>query len=414
MSSMFERPELNKIFLVYGNLDDMFISPDLQKNNFRPFLNSYLRSLGYEQIVFYSGAKNTGKYVLDDRSAVLAINKNKHKTGTATTDYNPSSSDCTPKKKRRILSPRAQSKEPAVTSNADSSLAQTSNQTTDNSSEVKLIYKQPKITPAEFLDDAKKIMADSRIKSAIVFTFFQDFVTDGSAPLQQYSELLSHLWDEYALNSNENICIFLAPQMDATSISHLFDSLTSGDVFRNRFFNNNKTINRSCTIHIGLPNQDEFRYMLDYLRIVGDSGKNITFKRSEMPKIVSSLMYLSREADREENRAGYLSSVYENIVWFLKQQDADAVSFWPVMKRICKGCTNPIVECVQGLRKSTSETIAQQKCIKSLLCSATRLDMQSLMELKNTIRQSSKKCRQWSTSPTDAQRERYMKKRLRT
>lgn len=61
MSSIFERPELNKIFLVYGNLDDMFISPDLQKNNFRPFLNSYLRSLGYEQIVFYSGAKNTGK-----------------------------------------------------------------------------------------------------------------------------------------------------------------------------------------------------------------------------------------------------------------------------------------------------------------------------------------------------------------
>ncbi len=80
MSSIFERPELNKIFLVYGNLDDMFISPDLQKNNFRPFLNSYLRSLGYEQIVFYSGAKNTGKYVLDDRSAVLAINKNKGMT----------------------------------------------------------------------------------------------------------------------------------------------------------------------------------------------------------------------------------------------------------------------------------------------------------------------------------------------
>ena len=93
------------------------------------------------------------------------------------------------------------------------------------------------------------------------------------------------------------------------------------------FFNDNKTINRSCTIHIGLPNQDEFRYMLDYLRIVGDSGKKISFKRSEMPKIVSSLMYLSREADREENRAGYLSSVYENIVWYLKQQDADVVEF---------------------------------------------------------------------------------------
>ena len=78
MSSVLERPELNKIFLLYGNLDDMFISPDLQKNNFRPFLNQYLRSLGYRQIVYYSGAKNVGKFVLDDESAMLAINKNKH------------------------------------------------------------------------------------------------------------------------------------------------------------------------------------------------------------------------------------------------------------------------------------------------------------------------------------------------
>lgn len=328
MSSIFERPELNKIFLVYGNLDDMFISPDLQKNNFRSFLNAYLRSLGYEQIVFYSGAKNTGKYVLDDHSAVLAINKNKGKTGTTANDNMPSPSDSAPKRKHRILSPRAQSQEAATAADsAAASHAQTTDRAADNSCDTKLIYKQPKITPAEFLDDAKKMIADSRIKTAIVFTFFQDFVTDGSAPLQQYSELLSYLWDEYALNSNENICIFLAPQMDTNSISHLFDNLTNGDVFRNRFFNDNKTINRSCTIHIGLPNRDEFRYMLDYLRIVGDSGKKITFKRSEMPKIVSSLMYLSREADREENRAGYLSSVYENIVWFLKQQDADVVRF---------------------------------------------------------------------------------------
>ena len=156
MSSIFERPELNKIFLVYGNLDDMFISPDLQKNNFRPFLNSYLRSLGYEQIVFYSGAKNTGKYVLDDRSAVLAINKNKGKTGTATSDYSPAPSDSAPKKKHRILSPRAQAQESLVSNNAISAPSQTTSSTTDILSDSKLIYKQPKITPAEFLDDAKK------------------------------------------------------------------------------------------------------------------------------------------------------------------------------------------------------------------------------------------------------------------
>lgn len=328
MSSIFERPELNRIFLVYGNLDDMFMSPDLQKNNFRPFLNSYLRSLGYEQIVFYSGAKNTGKYVLDDQSAVLAINKNRNRgTRAELSPASATSGDAAPKKKHRIRSPRAAAADVQSETVTQTQLAPEApqEQPQQSQTETKLVYKQPKITPAEFLDDAKKMMADSSVQTAIVFPFFQDFVTDGSAPLQQYSELLSHLWDEYALSSNKNICIFLAPQMTADSISHLFDTLTNGSVFRNRFFNDNNTINRSCTLHIGLPNQDEFRYMLDYLRIVGDDGKRISFKRSEMPKIVSSLMYLSREADREENRAGYLSSVYENIVWYMKQQEGDTV-----------------------------------------------------------------------------------------
>ena len=85
----------------------------------------------------------------------------------------------------------------------------------------------------------------------------------------------------------------------------------------------------------------------------------------------------------------------------------------PDMKRICRACTNPTAGCVHGLRKSTLEIIAQQKCIRSLLCSAARLDMQLLTELRNTTRQYSKICLRWSISLTDVQQERYMKKRLR-
>ena len=298
MSSILERPNLNKIFLIYGNLDDMFISPDLQKNNFRPYLNVYLKSLGYKKIVFYSGAKNTGKYVLDDESAVLAINKNKRQT---------TQNENSDKPKRRILSPRAKQQNNEEIKKQEQQVKEDAEKSSENINvqNNKMVYKQPKITPAEFLDDAKKMMADSSIKTAVVFTFFQDFITDNSAPQQQYSELLSHLWDEYTLNGNENICIFLAPQMNAESISGMFDKLQSGDVFRNRFFNDNKTINRSCTMYVGLPNQDEFRYMLEYLRIVGDNGKKLSYKITDVPKMVSSLMYLSREADREENRAGF-------------------------------------------------------------------------------------------------------------
>ena len=85
--------------------------------------------------------------------------------------------------------------------------------------------------------------------------------------------------------------------MDANSISHLFDNLASGDVLRGRFFNDNKTINRSCTIHIGLPNQDEFRYMLDYLRIVGDSGKKITFYELYFSNIMTLEEYYKKNME---------------------------------------------------------------------------------------------------------------------
>ena len=327
MGSVLERPQLNKIFLIYGHLDDMFISRNLQKNNFRPFLNGYLKNLGYEQIVFYSGAKNVGKFVLDDESAILAINKNKglRQASSSNTEQKPAE-----KKRRRIMNPRAGATTAEASSQPEPPKTQESNTTTqvqNDNKDVKLTYKQPKITPVEFLDDAKKMMADTSHKSAIVFTFFQDFFTDRSAPLQPYLELVSHLWDEYTHEVNENICIFLAPQMSNSDLSKMFDNMENGFVLKNRFFNDNGTINRRSTIEVGLPNLDELGYMLEYLRIIGDGGKKLSFKQEDKKDITSSLMYLSREADKDENRSGYLHAIYNNIVDYMKRSEEYIVDF---------------------------------------------------------------------------------------
>ena len=112
MGSVLQNTQLNKVFLIYGHLDDMFISHNLQKDNFRFFLNSHLKNLGYEQVVFYSGAKNVGKFVLDDESAILAINKNKGRklnnsdNGAGNTNSDKPQSE----KKRRIMNPSAKKK----------------------------------------------------------------------------------------------------------------------------------------------------------------------------------------------------------------------------------------------------------------------------------------------------------------
>lgn len=330
MGSILERANLNKIYLIYGHLDDMFISRNLQKNNFRPFLNGYLKSIGYEQIVFYSGAKNVGKFVMDDESAMLAINKNKKFAKNNSDETVPEKKA---QKKRRILNPRANSSSASGDVKTD---AETKAETNNiDSSDMKLVYKQPKITAVEFLEDAKKIMADDSHKSAIVFTFFQDFFTDRTAPLQTYLELLSHLWDEYSNNANENICIFLAPQMSNSDLSKMFDSMENGYVLKNRFFNENGTISRGSTIEVGLPDIDEIGYMLEYLRIVGDKGKKICYKQCEKKRIASAIMYLSREADRDINKSGYMHAIYDSVVdYMVNQPDTEVVINEDVIKRL--------------------------------------------------------------------------------
>ena len=345
MSSILEKSNLNKIFLVYGHLDDMFISKNLQKDNFRMFLNGYLKSLGYQQIVFYSGAKNLGKFVLDDESAVRVINKNKDmresilgqgntsavsNVGTAEQPLTVSK----PQKRRRIMTPHSVAaqgtgRNPSEIATEQSTVNNAVSSTKSNNRErneskpktgynsTKLVYKQPKITPVEFLEDAKKIMADESVKSAVVFAFFQDFFTDHAAPLQPYLELVSHLWDEYSANANQNICIFLAPQMTRTDLNKMLDGMENGYVLKNRFFNDDGTVNRGTALEIGLPNLDEILHLMDYLRIIGNNGKFLTFESKKRKKIASAIMYLSREADRDVNKSGYLHAIFNSITEFM-------------------------------------------------------------------------------------------------
>ena len=345
MSSILEKSNLNKIFLIYGHLDDMFISKNLQKDNFRMFLDGYLKSLGYQQIVFYSGAKNLGKFVLDDESAVRAINKNKDMResvlgqGNTTSINTPDKTEqpqteSKPKKRRRIMAPHSVAAQTSTGNPSGTVTEQSpvndvvtpakSDSTVSNEAKpqtgydsTKLVYKQPKITPVEFLEDAKKIMADESVKSAVVFAFFQDFFTDHAAPLQPYLELVSHLWDEYSANANQNICIFLAPQMARTDLNKMFEGMENGYVLKNRFFNDDGTVNRGTALEIGLPNLDEILHLMDYLRIMGNNGKFLTFESKKRKKIASAIMYLSREADRDVNKSGYLHAIFNSITEYM-------------------------------------------------------------------------------------------------
>jgi SpoVK/Ycf46/Vps4 family AAA+-type ATPase len=308
--SVFEKTNLNNVFLICGDLQDMFMMNDLQQRDFQSFLNVHLKKyLGYKRIVYYSGAKNLGKYVRDDESAILAINSNK----------SSAPEDGAAVKKKRLLNPKAP-RETSRSSSTDTGNPPPEKSESGKDVKKELIYRQPKITSAEFLSEAKAIMSDRSIKSAVVFVNFDDFLNDPSHPQQPYRELVTTLWGMWNRNKNENICVFLAVEKTADDIRNAFDAIMGGEGFKNKFFNrdNNYSANRDTLIEVGLPNRDEIGFLLDYYRIIGKDGKRISYAQKDKRRLVSQILYFSRESAVQARRRGYLREINDVFAEFLK------------------------------------------------------------------------------------------------
>lgn len=301
-------PQNNKIYLIYGNLSDEFITRDLQRYSFRFLLNRYLRQLGYERIVFYSVANRTGKYVLDAESARYAINSNKQHT-----DPTPAAPQ-----RARILNPRTGG------SRMTRPAAQPPQGGEPPAGESgRLIYKQPKITGIQFRDEAAKLMANNTVKTAIVFPNFRDFAADEESLMRQYSELFAN-WNEYTSMSsglsNDNICIFLAGYDGQNTFDDFLRTLPSGGIFRSLFFNQDgKQLNPSCTLEIGLPERDEIFHLLEALRVAGYQGRHIQYDYKSRDKLISLILYWSRKIELEAKGSGNLKSMDHVLTQYMTQ-----------------------------------------------------------------------------------------------
>lgn len=311
MDSIFTGPLYDKIFLIYGNVYDMFFAQNLCKyNNFEQFLNAFLKNIGYKRIVYYSGASGEfGKYVLDEESAKLAITANKELEQNASDIKTPA----TIQKKKHILNPRQ--KECVRVESC--SVANNSPQNEKNAQNLK--YTQPRITPEEFKRELTAMIRNREIKTAIVLTDLRFYFDSASFPLQDYMKVLLAENIQRA-EPNENICIFLANNMTS---SNLNEKIRRIEEVRNYFFNaKSETMNSSRALKIGLPNVDELEYMLEYLRIVGFEGKRITYKQSEKKRLVSLLKFFTNEAEQDKNGRGTLKSIYITITYYMKNHNS--------------------------------------------------------------------------------------------
>ena len=74
MAKILDRTTANRVFLIYGNLGDMYIAEDLVPCRFEYYLMKYLKSLGFEHVVFFS-PNDKGRFTLDDKSAAFVEHK---------------------------------------------------------------------------------------------------------------------------------------------------------------------------------------------------------------------------------------------------------------------------------------------------------------------------------------------------
>ena len=86
-----------KSFVIYGNLKDKIWCPDLLPRDIEHYLVKYLKSRGFEHVIFYGGAGTKGAYCHDEKSTRFFFDGNKFtvvyiggRKGEFLLDYPPS------------------------------------------------------------------------------------------------------------------------------------------------------------------------------------------------------------------------------------------------------------------------------------------------------------------------------------
>ena len=306
-------PRGHKLYLICGNLEDEFIAPDLQRCGFESYLNRWLRELGYERIVYFSMGENGGKYVLDERSAALAINVNRS-AGKEQAGARPAPAA---NQGRRIIGPqRRGSAQPASPVPASPAAQETQ----------RLTFRQPKIDEAQFRAEAESMMRRPEIKTAIVYSAFESFAQNQSEQMKNYADMFKS-WSSYASfdggQENSNICLFLANYIDKSSLPPFLEGLQNDtrQVFQDLFLNSDRqTLNPNVTLEIGLPYEDEISYLLELLRVVGHGCAKLRVPALEREKIIAVILSWSREQEQHAKGAGNLRNIERRLQEYMRSR----------------------------------------------------------------------------------------------
>lgn len=273
-----------KTFLLYGNLNDVFFSSDLQERYFEDYLLKCLKDNGYDHVVFYAASGTKGEFWLDDESEKFF---RKPMKGPHVSIKNGALSALRDSEKRFASSPGSLSKNSIKTTKIEE----------NNEEEVvidrRVAYKDKILS--EFVAEITPLMQRKGSHMAVVFCNIFNNSIDNIA----LREFILNDWEKFQEEGAKNICILLATETipNPHNIISLLKRINLESKFVYSDGKEEYLLPTHC-ISIGLPDVDEIQNYLKRIYrggLLSDKSIRIDFRYRDIRMLAREIAYVSKQ-----------------------------------------------------------------------------------------------------------------------
>lgn len=270
----------DSVILIYGQVNDSFVTPDLKLYNIdgiEKIICRYLKENGYEQIIFYAPERQLYAYDVASYEHCFPKTTTPINDGSTTLNQTQRVGDRRPLGKKRFLKPKA---------NKSSSSIQPSSANNENSASIGNSWKWHKEgfisivqgrSDGSIVDIIREALFQNERKSAVIFSQFDNAVANN-----EIQRLVLPLIPRLQRRTSENKCIFITNAVDHEKLKEEVDSNPSLSKIV-KMEDAGKGLD--SLIYIGYPQRDEIKNLLNRVRVLEE--KEVDWKQFD--KIIVGL-----------------------------------------------------------------------------------------------------------------------------
>ena len=396
----------SKSFLLYGNLEDKYISSDLVIRNFEHYILRLLKSRGYRYVIFYGGSGARGAYCIDGESARFFFSENRHLSKIPVVDgsFDSRSSKTTNNPEAAQLNtegdptadltgsdfadsfksfddpdedgyvpgnlPYSISEEAEAMMNsasADSEQADTAPQepavqtgAEQTSAPNRVCYEKKEMSEVHFFEMVHPHLSDRKNKIAVVFYNIQ--ATDLNSPILK--DDVTYIME---VDDRKSICLFCVPGSQYND-EKVYEELTRNGL-QGKFTlkqGNGRITNPVNCIRICQPDTDEIANLLRYFHILGTASHNkITFDYSRINQLADRILYaVAKRKSVFKEDVGNLKDILETMSDYIDENCKPGAPLSLTLEEIDKiwGITYEKGKALKTLQKRGWENVYEAVC----------------------------------------------------